>query len=59
MKLQNFRKLGKNAKLSKKRTLPISEQNFFPQWCPLIRDHTVFKWFAANKMKANESTYHL
>ena len=24
MKLQNFRKLGKNAKLSKKGTLPIS-----------------------------------
>ena len=41
MKLQNFRKLGKNAKLSKKRTLPISGQNLFPQWCPLIRDYTV------------------
>ena len=36
MKLQNFRKLGKNAKLSKKRTLPISGI-----WCPLIRDYTV------------------
>ena len=35
MKLQNFRKLGKNAKLSKKRT------KSFPQWCPLIRDYTV------------------
>ena len=41
MKLQNFRKLGKNAKLFKKRTLPISGQNLFPQWCPLIRDYTV------------------
>ena len=41
MKLQNFRKLGKNAKLSKKRTLPISGQNLFPQRCPLIRDYTV------------------
>ena len=41
MKLQNFRKLGKNVKLSKKRTLPISGQNLFPQWCPLIRDYTV------------------
>ena len=41
MKLQNFRKLGKNVKLSKKRTLLISEQNLFPQWCPLIRDYTV------------------
>ena len=30
MKLQNFRKLGENAKLSKKRTLPISGQNLFP-----------------------------
>ena len=43
MKLQNFRKLGKNAKLSKKRTLPISRQNLFPQWCPLIRDYTVVR----------------
>ena len=41
MKLQSFRKLDKNAKLSKKRTLPISRQNLFPQWCPLIRDYTV------------------
>ena len=40
MKLQNFRKLGKNAKLSKKWTLPISGQNLFPEWCPLIRDYT-------------------
>ena len=42
MKLQNFWKLGENAKLSKKQTLPISGQNLFPQWCPLIRDYTVF-----------------
>ena len=42
MKLQNFRKQGKNAKLSKKWMLPISGQNLFPQWCPLIRDYTVF-----------------
>ena len=42
MKLQNFRKLGKIAKLSKKHTLPISGQNLFPQWCPLIRDYTAF-----------------
>ena len=41
MKLQNFGKLGKNVKLSKKRTLPISGQNLFPQWCLLIRDYTV------------------
>ena len=41
MKLQNFRKLGKNAKLSKKRTLPINRQSLFPQWCPLIRDYTI------------------
>ena len=41
MKLQNFGKLGKNAKLFKKRTLPISRQNLSPQWCPLIRDYTV------------------
>ena len=41
MKLQNFGKLGKNAKLFKKRTLPISGQNLFPQWCPPIRDYTV------------------
>ena len=41
MKLQTFRKLGKNAKLSKNRTLPISGQNIFPQWCPLIRDYTI------------------
>ena len=45
MKLQNFRKLGKNAKLSKKRTLPISGQNLFPQWCPLIRDYTVIRTY--------------
>ena len=36
-----LRKLGKNTKVSKKRTLPISGQNLFPQWCPLIRDYTV------------------
>ena len=42
MKLQNFRKLDKNAKLFKKRTVPISGQNLFLQWCPLIRDTTVF-----------------
>ena len=41
MILQNFQKPGKNAKLSKKRTLPISAQNLFLQWCPLIRDYTV------------------
>ena len=41
MKLQNFRKLGKIAKLSKKRTLPITGQNLFPQWCQLIIDYTV------------------
>ena len=41
MKLQNFRKLGKNAKLSKKPTLPISGQNLLPKSCPLIRDYTV------------------
>ena len=41
MKLQNLRKLSKNAELSKKRTLPISGQNHFPQWCPLIKDYTV------------------
>ena len=41
IQLQNFRKLGKNAKLSKKRTLPTSGQNLFPQWCPLIRDYPV------------------
>ena len=36
-----FWKLGKNAKLSKEWTLPISGQDLFPQWCPLIRDYTV------------------
>ena len=41
MRLQNFRKLDKNAKLSKERALPISGQNLFPQWCQLIRDYTV------------------
>ena len=41
MKLQNFQKLGKNTEISNKRTLPISEQNLFPQWWPLIRDYPV------------------
>ena len=41
MKLQSFGKLGKNVKLSKKRTLPIGGLNLFPQWCPLIRDYTI------------------
>ena len=48
MKLQNFRKLDKNAKLPKKRTLPISGQNLFPQWCPLIRDYTVLTFLLPN-----------
>ena len=43
MKLQKFRKLAKNAKLSKKRTPPVNGQNLFPQWCPLIRDYTVIE----------------
>ena len=43
MKLQNLPKLGKNAKLSKKQTLTISRQNFFPRWCPLIIDYAVQK----------------
>ena len=41
MKLQNSQKLGKNIELSKKRTLPISGQNLFPQWCLLNGDYTV------------------
>ena len=40
VKLQNFLKLGKNAKLSKMQTLPISGQNLSVQSCPLIRDYT-------------------
>ena len=49
MKLQNFRKLGKNAKLSKERTLQISGQNLFTQWCPLIRDYTVLHYYETFK----------
>ena len=51
MNLQNFPKLGKNVKLSKKRTLPISGQNLFPQWCSLIRDYTVLKNDSTDKEK--------
>ena len=31
----------KNIRLSRRRTPPISGQNSFPRWCPLIRDSTV------------------
>ena len=48
MKLQNFRKLGENAKHSKKRTLPIRGQNLFRQWCPLIKDYSVVKKSSKN-----------
>ena len=47
MKLENFRKLGKNVKFSKKRTLPTGGQNLIPQWCPLIRDYTVVQVHAS------------
>ena len=64
MKLQNFRKLGKNAKLSKKRTLPISGQNLFPQWCPLIRDYTVYRNHTSSNIimstnTINDKTFYL
>ena len=45
MRLQNFQKLGKNAKLSKKRTPPVSGQNLFPHWCPLIRGYAVVRTY--------------
>lgn len=38
----------KNIRLSKRRTPTISGQILFPQWCPLIRESTVYHLISKN-----------